>query len=130
MKKNMVLEQDNLEEGREVHHPQICKGSEKILANKREAGNVHERLYGISKEKMQKNIQDMMETPTSNVSFDESKDHYADLEKQNTFAPQINKKSEMIVRDRPVQDLLYDDAMRRNEMSKQRVTQVEKEEAS
>ena len=56
MKKNMVLEEENREEGREVHHPVICPGTAKILAHKREEGSVHERLYGISKEKMQRNI--------------------------------------------------------------------------
>jgi len=65
-----------------------------------------------------------METPTSQVSLDNTQQSIHELEKHNTFAPQINKKSEMIVRDRPVQDLLYDDAMRRNEMSKQRVAQA------
>lgn len=71
MKKNMILEEENRDEGREVHHPQICAGSAKILAQKdHDDAPVHERLYGISKEKMQKNIQQMMETPTSNISLD------------------------------------------------------------
>lgn len=34
-------------------------------------------------------------------------------ERENTFAPVINKRSEEMVRDRPVQELLYEDAMRR-----------------
>jgi len=80
MKKNMILEEENRDEGREVHHPQICAGSAKILAQKdHDDAPVHERLYGISKEKMQKNIQQMMETPTSNISLDNTQ-HSVQLE--------------------------------------------------
>jgi len=55
---------------------------------------------------------------TSMISLTDSPD-----QKEATFAPQINPRSEQIVRDRPVEVLLYDDAMRRNEAQKQRQEQ-------
>lgn len=117
LKKNMILEEESKQEGREVHHPQICPGTAKLLAKKQHDDNVpvYDRLYGISKDKRIANI--LNETPTSNISLLQNEEEG----KQNTFAPQINMKSKMIVRDRPVQDLLYDDAMRRNDMAKIRV---------
>jgi len=51
----------------------------------------------------------------SEISLTDSPD-----QKESTFAPKINARSEQIVRDRPVQDLLYDDAMWRNEAQRQR----------
>ncbi len=110
IKKNEILEEESRQEGREVHHPAICKKSEKLLTGKRE-GPVHDRLYDISKDRMTKNIRKMMDTPdTSTISLVDSP-----TKEEATFAPKINTKSREIVRDRPVQDLLYDDAMRRND---------------
>lgn len=48
--------------------------------------------------------------------------------KEATFAPKINQKSEDIVRDRPVQDLLYDDALRRQEAMQNRQARAVLEE--
>ena len=52
----------------------------------------------------------MMDTPEASINLTDS----ASPEK-DSFAPKINKKSEDIIRDRPVQDLLYDDALWRIE---------------
>ena len=45
-------------------------------------------------------------------------------DKDATFAPQINTKSQQMIRDKPVQDLLYDDAIRRKEAISTRQSQV------
>lgn len=80
---------------------------------------MYDRLYEISKERSNKNnIRKMLDgrnPDESQISLSDSPD-----QKEATFAPQINARSTQIVRDRPVQDLLYDDAMRRNEAHKQR----------
>ena len=82
LKKNIILEEESKQEGREVHHPEICAKSEMMLANKRdEAVPVYDRLYGISKEKRVANIL-LDETPTSNISLLQE-----EQQQENTFAP-------------------------------------------
>lgn len=78
---------------------------------------------------MQKNVRAMMDTPEGNIDLTQS-DMDGGLQTENTFAPQINKKSEDIVRDRPVQDLLYDDALRRQDAHNSRVKRAIIEENS
>lgn len=51
-----------------------------------------------------------------------------DDDKERMFEPKINKKSEEIVRDRPVQDLLYDDALRRQEAQHNRIVKANNDE--
>lgn len=126
MKKNMILDEESRAEGREIHHPVTCENSSKILGDKGREGHVYDRLYQISKERMQNNVRLMMDTPdTSIINLAASPN-----KGENTFAPQINKKSEDIVRDRPVEDLLYDDAIRRQEAQKHRIQRVQLEEKS
>lgn len=55
MKKNMILEEESRAEGNIEHRPQIDAKSEAMVSSKRQ-GPVHDRLYDISKEKMQKQI--------------------------------------------------------------------------
>jgi hypothetical protein len=52
-----------------------------------------------------------MDTPEAQIDLN----HSPNKEKENTFAPVINKRSEDMVRDKPVQVLLYDDAIRRQD---------------
>ena len=102
----MILEQESRDEGNQIHHPQVCKTSVKLCQDKRE-GQVYDRLYQISKDRQAKQIWQIIDTPEAQIDL-----HDANM-KEATFAPKINQKSEDIVRDRPVQDLLYDDALRR-----------------
>lgn len=49
---------------------------------------------------------------------------------ETTFAPKINKRSEQMVRDRKVQDLLYEDAIKRQDAQQTRVQQAALESKS
>ena len=110
IKQNQILADQSIQEGRIVHQPAICVTSAKMVEHKRD-GPVYDRLYNISKNKLHKNIQKLIgDTPEASINLTGEA-----TEKENTFNPLINPRSEAIVRDRPVQDLLYDDAMRRQE---------------
>lgn len=103
--------------------------SEELVKGARQ-GPVHNRLYQIATERQQKNIRRIMDTPEAQINLDGTSPDKRGYNKdsENTFAPQINKKSEDIVRDRPVQQLLYEDAMRRQEAQQNRVAKAVQDE--
>jgi len=67
-----------------------------MVQDKRE-GQVYDRLYQISKDRQQKQIRQVLDTPEAQIDL--FNDPHA---RENTFAPKINTKSEEMVRDRPV----------------------------
>ncbi len=89
----MILEEESRQEGRIIHHPSICSTSAKLVEHKRDQP-VYERLYDISKEKRQKDVRKMMEdTPEASIDLSMTSPD----DKETSFAPKINKKSEDIV---------------------------------
>ena len=60
LKHTLIVEEENREDGELIYHPQINQKSEEMTRDKRE-GHVYDRLYDISKEKMQKQVRQMME---------------------------------------------------------------------
>ena len=127
MKINMRLEEESRQEGREIHQPQVCAKSEQMLQNKR-LGPVHERLYDISKERMEKGVRKMWDTP--DVAEIDLLGKGDVTQAEATFAPKINKRSEQMIRDRKVQDLLYEDAIKRQDAQQTRQAQADLESKS
>lgn len=137
LKRNILLEQESQVEAGIIHQPEINEASRRMLANKRDADKpVHERLYGISK--VNKKINQIISDADSELRQDselqvkvqvpgKAKGAQSD---QETFAPKINQRSKEIVRDQPVQDLLYNDALRRKDMSELRKQQTNIKEKS
>lgn len=127
LKRNMLLEQESKVESGQVYHPEINATSRKMLSKKKVDGKpAYERLYGISKQNKKLNqIINDADTENRNESEADSQ-RYATgkskvhTEETETFAPKINKRSKDIVRDQPVQELLYNDAIRRKDMSELR----------
>jgi hypothetical protein len=75
---------------------------------------VHDRLYDLNRLQMQKKLQTLMagdEKTTGAIN-------------EQTNKPLINKKSQNLVRDKPVQIMLYEDAQRRK--TKQSDANIEK----
>jgi hypothetical protein len=140
LKRNILLEQESQVEAGQVHHPEINESSRKMLAKRKDADKpVHERLYGISKTNKQLNkiINDAdseirVGSEANGQRFASGKSRPLDSENE-TFAPKINPRSKEIVRDQPVQELLYNDALRRkdmNELRKQKTSIKEKSKRS
>jgi hypothetical protein len=127
LKRNILLEQESQLEAGTIHHPSINESSRKMLAKRKDAGKpVHERLYGISKNNKKMNqimneaeSEDMNGGDFTSQKFASRSKVTIDLENE-TFAPKINTRSKEIVRDQPVQELLYNDALRRKDMSELR----------
>lgn len=127
LKRNILLEQESQAESGIIHHPEINESSRKMLAKKGNQGEpVHERLYGISKNNKQlKRIMNDAESEnhpvndTTSQRLGTGKGRVGDNENE-TFAPKINPRSKEIVRDQPVQELLYNDALRRKDMNELR----------
>jgi hypothetical protein len=134
IKRNILLEQESQVEAGAIHHPEINESSRKMLQKRADAGKpVHERLYGISKAGKKIN-QILNDAESENMPYSDAssqrlpmKSKKAPRDAENeTFAPKINEKSRGIVRDQPVQELLYNDALRRkdmNELKKQKIIQ-------
>ena len=134
IKRNIILEQESQVEAGVVHHPAINETSRKMIAKRRNQGQpVHERLYGISK--ANKKINQIIEDVESeNIEQSEISSQVVrppkkqtNSQKNETFAPVINARSKDIVRDQPVQDLLYNDALRRKDMNALRKQKIIKE---
>lgn len=115
---NMRLEEESKHVTGVVHQPTIDENSRRMIESKGQSNEpVYDRLYKLSKEQNQKHIHKVISAHqneeekggvlVSKVSLDLD---------QNTYAPKINPKSQAIQRDKPVQDLLYEDAMRRKEV--------------
>lgn len=102
----------------------MSKGSKKILEQKKEQEahdkSVHDRLY--STRQSQKQATGLM-SPSNGAEM--KKD--GSLEKQ-MFVPSINKKSQKIKREGKVEELLAQDAKRRQEMQKMNQTQKVKQD--
>lgn len=124
LKRNILLEQESQIEAGIVHHPQINETSRKMLSKRQDGDKpVYERLYGISKNKKKINqiiddaeSENKMEHDFTSQKF-ASKSKMSASAQEETFAPKINTKSKEIVRDQPVQVLLYNDALRRKDMN-------------
>ncbi len=134
LKRNIILEQESQVEAGVIHHPEINESSRKMLAKRRNQGQpVHERLYGISKAKKKIN-QIIEDVESENLDQSEISNQVVkapkkktESQKNETFAPVINTRSKEIVRDQPVQDLLYNDALRRKDMNALRKQKIIKE---
>ena len=133
LKRNMLLEQESQVEAGAIHHPKINESSRKMLAKKRNNEQpAYERLYGISKanKKMNQIMNDAESeiAPQSEASERRVMRPKVNEEKSNeTFAPKINMRSQEIVRDQPVQELLYNDALRRKDMNELKKKKIIKE---
>jgi hypothetical protein len=136
IKRNILLEQESQVEAGVIYHPEINESSRKMLAKRNQDEQpVYERLYGISKKnkKLDQILNDA--TSSSNGQSDESHQRYVHGKPQkvevnnDTFAPKINAKSRDIVRDQPVQELLYNDALRRKDMNELKKQKIIKESA-
>lgn len=127
LKRNILLEQESQMESGVVHHPEINEASRKMLANKRDVNKpVHERLYGLSKgTKINQIINDENYEARNNLPVQRQASAKVKVSRadQETFAPVINQRSKEIVRDQPVQELLYNDALRRKDMTELRKQQ-------
>jgi hypothetical protein len=124
LKRNILLEQESQVEAGIIHHPQINDTSRKMLAKRQDGDKpVYERLYGISKNKKKINQIINEAENESKADHDFTSQKFASKSKmsasaqEETFAPKINAKSKEIVRDQPVQELLYNDALRRKDMN-------------
>ena len=125
LKRNIILEHESQIEMGAVYHPEINETSRKMLANRKDADKpVHERLYGISKTSKINQIINETEPHLALGSESEVQSNIPAKSvlktEQETFAPKINQRSKEIVRDKPVQELLYNDALRRKDMSELR----------
>ena len=129
LKRNIMLEQESLVETGVIHHPEINESSRRMLANRKDADlPVYERLYGISKNSKINQIVNQVELnpvlgsePGDNM---QSPSNGAIQTDKETYMPKINQRSKEIVRDQPVQELLYNDALRRKDMSELRKTKT------
>lgn len=125
LKRNIILEHESQIEMGVIYHPEINENSRKILMNRKDADKpVHERLYGISK---QSKISKIISDAESHIALRSEGEGLSNLpaksvikSDQETFAPKINQRSKDIVRDKPVQELLYNDALRRKDMTELR----------
>lgn len=125
LKRNIMLEQESQVETGIIHHPEINESSRRMLANRPDSDKpVHERLYGISKNSKINQIVNQVEgnpglgsAPNANMRSPKGEKIQLSIE---TYVPQINQRSKEIVRDQAVQDLLYNDALRRKDMSELR----------
>lgn len=132
LKRNIMLEQESQVETGVIHHPEINDSSRRMLANRPDADlPVHERLYGISKNSKINQIVNQVElntglgsAPNANMRSPKNEKAQASLE---TYIPQINQRSKEIVRDQPVQELLYNDALRKRDMNELRKKQKQKQ---
>jgi hypothetical protein len=126
LKRNMMLEHESQMEAGIIHHPEINESSRRMLANRKDGDKpIHERLYGISKTKNKKINQIINDTESdmqmvNKLSGGKESKKGAPRDAQETFAPKINQRSKDIVRDQPVQELLYNDALRRKDMDELR----------
>lgn len=131
LKRNILLEQESQVEAGIIHHPEINESSRRMLEKRRDNDQpVYERLYGISKKNKKLNqilndaeSENLPQSEVSNQRYVHGKPQVAEINNE-TFAPKINAKSRDIVRDQPVQELLYNDALRRkdmNELKKQKI---------
>ena len=118
VRRNMRMQDESALEGREIHRPQLCPGSEKLLENRANVP-IHERLYDISKEWMEKGIRQMWDSP----GMEDHKDS-PNWNSEETFKPKILKKSQHLPREKPVDQLLYEDAQKRKGAHKKRVIEV------
>ncbi|KAL4465214.1 hypothetical protein ABPG74_001928 [Tetrahymena malaccensis] len=116
-----------------THQPKINQKSEMIVQMKRvEKEPVYDRLYKISQEKSNRTSDvrtsnqinglncgtTKFSSRNSNIQLNQTQrasEYELELEQQNTFQPQINEKSKMMVRKGKVGDHLYQDALRRQE---------------
>ena len=122
-RKEKIEEQKRLTEG--SYKPALCSKSLKILAKKKrfQSGGVHNRLYKISKNAQQKQMQDIAENEELNLDESNySSQFIGNLsnasrsglgEKEVTFVPNIHKKSRNLKRDGKIDNILYNDALRR-----------------
>ena len=102
--RNMRMQDESAFQDWEIHRPQLCPGSEKLLENRANVP-IHERLYDISKERMEKGIRQMWDSP----GMEDHKDS-PNWNSEETFKPKILKKSHNLPREKPVDQLLYEDA--------------------
>ena len=94
---------DELERSQTTFQPKILEKSKSILHQKRDSNvPIHARLY----------YQDLSKKDANLTRFQ------GDEDKENTFTPNIQEKSKHIVRNQKVEDVLYNDAKRRNQQKK------------
>ena len=125
LKRNIILEHESQIEMGAIYHPEINESSRRMLVNRKDADKpVYERLYGISKTSKINQIvndvesQKMFGSEPSSEGTNPAK--FVSQSDQETFAPKINERSKKIIRDKPVQELLYNDAIRRKDMNELR----------
>ena len=132
LKRNIRLEHESQMEAGVIHHPEINESSRRMLEQREDHTKpAHERLYGISK--TNKKINQILNEADSELREDSkfsAKAAKTGEEKEETFAPKINQRSKEIVRDQPVQELLYNDALRRKDMDELRKAKVLSKEQS
>ena len=127
LKRNLMLEEESKTEIGEIHNPKINETSRKMLAKRKDVDKpAYERLYGISKQnkKLNQIINDADTEHKQNSEFDSQRyvsgKSKMETNESETFAPKINQRSKEIAREHPVQDLLYNDALRRKDMNELR----------
>lgn len=132
--KEKISAEQKLTEG--TYKPELCKKSLKILEKKKKLvppveDDVHSRLYKISKNAQQKQMQDIAENEEVNVMDSNASSQFIGQlsrmsnksfgigagEKDATFVPNIHKRSKVIKRDVKIDTILYNDAMRRQHKS-------------
>jgi hypothetical protein len=132
LKRNIMLEHDSQMEAGVIHHPAINESSRRMLQNRTDGDKpVYERLYGISK--TNKKINQIINDADSDLQQESkfsTKPAKGGEENHETFAPKINQRSKEIVRDQPVQELLYNDALRRKDMDELRKAKILSKEQS
>lgn len=131
LKRNIMLEHESQMEMGIIHHPEINESSRRMLENKADAAKpAHERLYAISKtnKKIKQIINDNESEAQTDGLLNKKKNRGSDS-KEETFAPKINQRSKDIVREQPVQELLYNDALRRKDMDELRKAKISKEQS-
>ena len=136
MKKKKLQEKTLYEKSREEpsYRPEICQNSVKMLKKKKtDEGSVHQRLYNIGKNAQTKYMQGMVgkdDTSTNRESIESS--HFIGMintkgdivnssslydrtlkEEANRFTPTIQKKSKNLKREGRIDNILYNDALRR-----------------
>jgi len=120
------------------HKPEICEGTKKILEKKQDTiendDKVHDRLYKLGRSSNVKNMQSFAGKDLDSLSRKSSQmigpiNAKEEEEQSNVFVPQIQEKSKNLKRDDKVQNLLYKDALRRQQKSIEQATAKPKVES-
>jgi hypothetical protein len=113
------------------HKPEICEGTKKILEKRLETteseGKVHDRLYKMHKATNAKNVQSISGKDADNLSRKSSQmigpiNTKEEEDQSKIFVPQIHERSKNLKRDDKVQNILYKDALRRQQKSIEQAT--------